>query len=141
VEAVFGRRSVVRIARETSSNRAGERPSTSRGRALVIFAGSSSTPITPVEATSTSVAGIRRWRAACLAVSSATASPVRVAQLALPALIRMALAAPWLRSSDRRDSRTGAAWTRFWVNTPAADAAMPVTISARSSFSTLRMPA
>ena len=41
----------------------------------------------------------------------------------------------------RRESFTGAACTRFCVNTAAAFAGMPLTISARSGFSAARIPA
>ena len=56
----------------------------------MILRASSSTPITPVEEGSTCVTGSRSSLAAALQVASATASPVRVAQLALPALISTA---------------------------------------------------
>ena len=102
----------------------------------MILRGSSSTPITPVEAGSTCVTGSRSSFAAALHVASATASPVRVAQLALPALTSTAPHQA-LRDAFRclRPSRTGAACTRFCVNTAAALAGSPLTISARSSFS------
>jgi len=73
-----------------SSKRPVPRPLTSLGNASMILRGSSSTPITPVEAGSTCDAGSFRSLAAALEVASATASPVRVAQLAFPALTRMA---------------------------------------------------
>ncbi len=63
--------------------------------------------------------------AAAFEVASATASPVRVAQLAFPALTRMAPASPFDNFRLRRESRTGAACTRFCVNTAAALAGMP----------------
>ena len=56
-------------------------------------------------------------------VSSATSSPVRVAQLALPALIRMAPQTPFEARMLARASLTGAACTLFVVNTAAAAAA------------------
>ena len=92
--AVLGTRSVVMMARAASSKRSVPRPPTSRGRASMIFRGSSSTPITPVEAGSTCETGSFRSFAAALEVASATASPVRVAQLALPAFTRMAPTRP-----------------------------------------------
>ncbi len=49
--------------------------------------------------------------------ASATASPVRVAQLALPAFTRIAPAAPREAVRCRRQSFTGAACTRFCVKT------------------------
>ena len=55
---------------------------------------SSSTPITPVEAGITWFAGSRRSCAADRQQASATVSPVRVAQLALPAFTRIAPTAP-----------------------------------------------
>ena len=94
-KAVLGTRSVVMMARAASSKRSGARPATSRGSASVIL------PRRRVPRRS------RRWRraapappadfsslAAALQVASATASPVRVAQLALPAFTRMAPARP-----------------------------------------------
>jgi len=54
--------------------------------------------------------------------SSATRSPVRVAQLALPALISQARTRPFASRRFRRATSTGAATTRFLVKTAAADA-------------------
>ena len=89
-KAVLGTRSVVMMARETASKPSAVRPLTRRGRASMILRGSSSTPITPVEEGTTCVTGRRSNLAVALHVASATASPVRVAQLALPALITTA---------------------------------------------------
>ena len=71
----------------------------------------------------------------------ATRSPVRVAQLALPALTRIAPATPFEIFRWRRASFTGAAWTRFCVKTAAAEAGAPETIRPRSSFGSRRIPA
>ncbi len=52
--AVLGTVSVVMIARDTSGNALARRDSFNAGKAPVILHGSSSTPITPVEAGNTS---------------------------------------------------------------------------------------
>jgi hypothetical protein len=66
---------------------------------------------------------------------------VRVAQFALPAFTTIAPANPFDDFKCFRLSRTGAACTRFVVNTPAALAGSALTMSARSGFATLRIPA
>ena len=97
------------------------------------------------DAGNTWTTGSRRRFAKARQQSIATRSPVRVAQLALPALTRIAPATPPEIRRWRRESFTGAACTRFWVNTAAAEAGAPVAIRPRSSFgwlfSTRRMPA
>ena len=141
-KAVLGTRSVVMMARATSSKPFGAQPRDQARQGVDDLAAR------PVPRRS------RRWRPAAPArpaaaavwrrlwqVASATASPVRVAQLALPALTRMAPTSPRERFRWRRLSFTGAACTRFCVNTAAAVAGRPLTISARSSFSAWRMPA
>src|ERR1035438_5461895 len=140
-KAVLGTRSVVIMARATASKPSARSPLTRRGRASMILRGSSSTPITPVEEGTTWVTGRRRSLAAALHVDSATASPVRVAQLALPALITTAPHRPLDAFRWLRPRRTGAACTRFCVKTAAALAGNPLTISAKSSFATCRIPA
>ncbi len=69
-----------------------------------------------------------------LAAGQRDRSPVRVAQFALPALISTALTSPRDLVRFQRAMRTGAACTRFCVNTAAAEAGASETISARSSF-------
>ena len=97
--------------------------------------------MTPVEAGSTWVTGNFSILASAPQVAMATRSPVRVAQFALPALIRMAPTCPREARRCSFDSRTGEACTRFCVNTPAAAAGTPETMSARSSLACLRIPA
>ena len=91
----------------------------------VILRGSSSTPMTPVEAGSTCGTGSRSSLGRRLAVASATASPVRVAQLALPGIDQHRAAKPFESFRCLRQSFTGAACTRFCVNTAAALAGKP----------------
>ena len=82
-------------ARDVVEARPSPGPSTSAGSALVIRAASSSTPMTPVEDGSTWSAGsFSALRGRAAAWPAPRASPVRVAQLALPALTRTAPAAP-----------------------------------------------
>ena len=69
--AVFATRSVVMMARAASSNRSGRNPSTRHGIAPVIFLGSSSTPITPVEAGRTCATGILSTPAAAALLATA----------------------------------------------------------------------
>jgi hypothetical protein len=97
--------------------------------------------MTPVDDGSTCGAGTLSSFARARLVASATLSPVRVAQLALPALTSTARARPPVAARLRRVKRTGAACTRFVVNTPAAAASTSETISARSGLATLRIPA
>ena len=106
--AVLGTRSVVMMARATSSKRSADSPLTRRGSASVILlriqfhadhaGGRGQHLVTP--------AGAAVWPRPC-SVASATASPVRVAQLALPALTRMAPTSPcdafrWLPRQPHR---------------------------------------
>ena len=89
---------------------------------------SSSTPITPVDAGNTCVGGTCSCLATASQQASATRSPVRVAQFALPALISTALTRPRDLVKLMRARRTGAACTRFCVNTAAAEAGVSETI-------------
>src|ERR1039458_5758527 len=140
-KAVLGTRSVVIMARATASKPSARSPLTRRGRASMILRGSSSTPITPVEEGTTWVTGRRSNLPAALQVANATASPVWVAQLALPALITTAPTSPLDALRWVRPRRTGAACTRFCVRTAAGWSTIPQTISAKSSFATCRIPA
>ena len=79
--------------------------------------------------------------AAARDVSVATCRLVRVAQLALPALTRIPRMRPRAARTFFRATSTGPATTRFCVNTAPAVARVSETISARSSFMTLRIPA
>jgi hypothetical protein len=83
--------------------------------------GSSETPMTPVEATSTSSASQPSARAVSAAISSATLSPASpVHALAQPLLTTIAHAWPPVASRCSRDTMTGAATALLTVNTPAA---------------------
>ena len=78
------------------------------------------TPITPVDATTTSAGSHRSAPAAQDAVSRASRRPCSpVAALAQPALTTTARARPVPTCS--RDTTIGAAAARFWVKTPAAE--------------------
>ncbi len=138
---IFMRVSVVMMARAASSNRDASSPATKAGRALTIRVRSSSTPITPVEAGRISAGFALRAFAAAATHSVATDSPLRVAQFAFPALISRARTRPFEECRFLRATTTGAATTRFFVNTAAALAGESETISARSSLMVLRIPA
>ncbi len=98
--------------------------------------------MTPVEAGITCATGTFIFLASALQHFMAASSPFRVAQLALPALTRMALTRP-------RDARmcclailTGSGLHAIRVKTAAAEAGVSETISPRSSLlEFLRMPA
>src|SRR5581483_12488644 len=105
--------SVVIIARATASNATGESPEMSLGMASVINLGSNSTPITPVEAGRTYSVLVFKAFATALQEVNATRSPVRVAQLALPALTRTAATVPFEDFKCFRARRRGAACTIF----------------------------
>src|SRR6516162_375924 len=135
-EAVLGRVSVVQIARESSvKERAEARRLRARaGSARRIFSTGSCTPITPVEQTKSSCGRRFIARAASWLVRWATDSPcVPVAQLALPALTTTARMRPLEASRFFLETLTGAATTRFCVNTAAAHAGTSLEISPRSS--------
>jgi len=83
----------------------------------------------------------RPGEAAARQVASATRSPVRVAQLALPAFTKIARAWPRELRKWARASFTGAACTWFRVKIAAADAGRSERISAKSSRFSFRMPA
>src|SRR5947199_1629035 len=123
--AVLGRVSVVQIASETSAKeRAEERRWRARsGTARKILSRASGTPMTPVEQTKTSSGLQPRRLAVSATVRRAAACPAApVAQLALPAFTTMARIRPLEARKWTLEIRTGAATTRFCVNTPAAEA-------------------
>ena len=94
---------------------------------------SSRRPITPVEATKTCPAGRFKVRATSRTVASASARPWRPVQaLALPLFRTMAANFPPRRF--RRETRTGAACTRFVVNVAATVAGPSDVTRARSSW-------
>src|SRR6266404_4008064 len=135
-EAVFGRVSVVQMASESSAKERadGRRLRDREGSARRIFSMGSWTPITPVEQTNNSCGTSAIRRAASSFVRSATVSPeAPVAQLALPALTTTARMRPLDSRRFFFERVTGAATTRFCVNTAAAEAGKSLEISARSS--------
>ena len=139
--AVLATRSVVRMARDAAAKPSSDNPAASAGTLSTISDGSSSTPITPVDDGITWFTGTFNCLATARQQASATFSPVRVAQLALPAFTSTALTLPLDSARCLRPITTGAACTRFCVKTAAADAGLSETIKARSSRSALRIPA
>src|SRR6516225_3762699 len=134
--AVFGRVSVVQIARESSAKERAERrrfrvmPDSARR----IFSNGSGTPITPVEQTKTSRGWQPRRRAASSTVFTDAAYPAGpVAQFALPAFTMTARMRPFEARKFALETVTGGATTRFWVNTAAAEAGTSLESKARSS--------
>ena len=100
----------------------------------VTVRGSSDTPMTPVEATSTSSASQPRARAVSAVISSATLCPASPVQaLAQPLLTTMARARPPVEARCAFETSTGAAAARLIVNAPAALAESSATSSIRSS--------
>src|SRR5258708_8725744 len=134
--AVFGRVSVVQIASDVSANdRAeGRRKRAITGSARRIFSSGSGTPMTPLEQTNNS-RGLQPSRfAASATVRTAAAWPASpVAQLALPAFTTTARIRPFDARKCSLEISTGAATTRFCVNTAAAEAVTSLEITARSS--------
>src|SRR5215469_15503895 len=110
--AVFGRVSVVQIAKETSAKerRESRRCWTSRGTARRILSTAKGTPMTPVEHTKTSLGGQCRRPAVSVTVRSAAAYPAGpVAQLALPAFTITARTRPLEALRCALETSTGAA--------------------------------
>src|SRR5215467_3916585 len=119
-EAVFGRVSVVQMARESSAKDRAEalRLREREGRARRIFSTGSCTPMTPVEQTNSSCGVSIMRRAASSLVRSDTRLPgAPVAQLALPALTTTARIRPLDACRFFLESVTGAATTTFCVKT------------------------
>src|SRR5258708_31571797 len=123
--AVFGRVSVVQTASDVSAKDGaeGRRKRGMTGSARRIFSSGSGTPITPVEQTNNSC-GVQPSRfAASATVRNAAAWPASpVAQLALPAFTTTARIRPFDARQCSLEIKTGAATTRFWVKTSAAEA-------------------
>ena len=119
IASSLGRVSLVMIARATAWPPSRSSPATSSGRHGSMRAIGSGRPITPVEATPTSVRRRPRPEATQAAMVVASRIPwMPVQALALPLLATIARSAPprrwvWL-------SLTGAALTRLVVNAPAA---------------------
>ena len=132
----LGRVSVVRMARAARSPPSTERSRAARAIPSRTLSMGRGTPMTPVEATTTSSAAQPKASAVRAAISRASARPASpVAAFAQPAFTTTARARPERRCS--RDTSTGAAQARFWVNTAAAEQVRSATISARSSRSGL----
>src|SRR6267378_450513 len=134
--AVFGRVSVVQMARETSAKERAEkrRCRASSGTARKILSSASGTPMTPVEQTKTSSGLQPRRFAVSATVRTAAACPAApVAQLALPAFTTTARMRPFDARKCALEISTGAATTRFCVNTPAAEAGTSLERMAKSS--------
>src|SRR5262249_49722219 len=134
--AVFGRVSVVQIARDTSAKERAEARTLreSFGSARKIRSTGSCTPITPVEQTNISSASQFNRVAASATVRSAAAWPCApVAKLALPAFTTTARIRPFDALRCFLQMSTGAATTRFCVKTAAAEAGTSLEKIARSS--------
>jgi hypothetical protein len=118
-EAVLGRVSVVMIASATAWKLSPDNRSTNFGSGAMRRSAASSTPMTPVEAGTMYSGRVFNVLARALQDASATRSAVRVAQFALPALIRTAVTLPREILRCWRASFTGAACTTLLVNTAA----------------------
>ena len=114
----FAKVSVVMIAAAAAAQASDSRSAASCGSAAVMRSSGSGSPMTPVEATNTSV-GLQPSRpAAAFTVRSTLAVPtLPVKALALPELTRMARALPPFRCLRQRS--TGAEAVSERVNTPA----------------------
>ena len=118
--ASLGRVSVVRMARAASAPASRPRRVAARAMPARTLSMGRRVPMTPVEATTTSVGAQPIAFAVTAAISRASAIPgAPVAALAQPALITTARARPAARCS--RDTITGAAWARLVVKTAAAE--------------------
>src|SRR5579884_2867817 len=135
--AVFGNASVVQIACAAAGSASGARAATARRTPASSGARGTGTPMRPVAQASTASGGTPSSRAASAVDTSTVRSPSGPVQaLALPACTRTAAARPARRR--RRETATGAATTRFCVNTPAATTGRSAAISATSSPRALR---
>ncbi len=107
------------IPRAAASHPSADSAACSPGSAAVIRSTASTSPITPVEATITCLAGHPTSFAAAAAVAAQASRPARpVNTLALPAFTTTARARP--PASAARHQSTGAPGQRLEVNTPAA---------------------
>jgi hypothetical protein len=130
--ACFGPLSVVRMATAASSAPSAESAATPRGSpARTLFIGKGA-PISPVERTRTSSVSNPSREAASSAVRSAFSIPgAPVAAFATPELTTTACGSAQPRC--RRETMTGAAWTRLVVQTAAPTAGTSDRVIARSS--------
>ena len=128
---VLAHASVVRIASAAAAPPLSESSPAARAMPCATASIGSSLPITPVEQTTTSPASMPSARAVSLAIVRASSRPwAPVQALALPELTTTARARPSARCS--RDTSTGAAARRLFVNAPAAVASPSQASSARS---------
>ncbi len=129
--ACLGQRSVVRIAFAAPSPPSGASAADASRTPARTRSMGSGTPITPVERTTTSSGCSPRADAVSAAVSSASATPAApVAAFATPALMTTACGSAAPRC--RFDTTTGAARTRFVVQTAAPTARAVDRTTARS---------
>ena len=139
--ADFGKGSVVMIASAAAAPPSVDSASIAAGmpaRRAGIFR---FTPMTPVEATSTSRGSQPMPCAASTVISRASARPCGPVQaLAQPLLVTTARARPPDAARCSCETSTGAAWAMFVVNTAAAAAGVSLTSSARSFLPLALMP-
>ena len=101
----------------------------------VILADGRGTPIIPVDEGNTSQGlTLNRRAASAQTILQAPIPSEPVAQFALPEFTITARTRPRLLVSEARPTSTGAATTRFFVNSAAAVVRRSATISARSGF-------
>ena len=130
----LGNGSVVMIARVAASAPATESSRAAASMPARTFAGSSWTPITPVDATSTCSGRHPRASAAAAAMSRATVIPAApVHALAHPLFTTIACASPPLSARCARAISIGAATALLVVNMPAAGTGVAAATSATSS--------
>ena len=140
----LGRVSVVMMARAASAPPVRERASQAAGTPVSNVGMSNWTPITPVDATMTSLAGQPTCSPTISVVFWALRRPTSpVAALAQPEFTMRARAHPYDTPSRwSRETMTGAAQNTFWVNVAAHDAGSSATMRAMSSLSgSARKPA
>jgi hypothetical protein len=137
---VFGPASVVRIASDAAGPPPGESVAAASSTPLTIFSIGSRGPMTPVERTTTSSVASPSSPAVCTAVATASSSPARpVAAFATPALTTTACGSA--ASRWRRETTTGAAWTRFRVHSAQPTAGVSERTRATSGFPDGLIPA
>ncbi len=140
--ATLRARSVVRIPSANDSKPPAWSAGASAAMPGSILAIGSRWPMTPVEATRTSVRSAPSASAVSATMRRASARPPGPVQaLALPLLTTTARTRPLPRRSIARDTRTGAAATRLRVNTAAALAGCWHAIIARSGAPLALIPA
>ena len=136
----FGKVSVVMMPRAAASHATGDSAACRAGSAAVIRSGGSTSPITPVLARNTSLAGQPSRAAAASAVAFTVSRPrAPVKTLALPAFTTMPRARP--PPSAMRHQSTGAPGHLLRVNTPATVLPGASSIITRSVRPWYRMPA